>query len=168
MVTKSNDAMTLSLPSDREIVITRVFDAPRALVFKAWTDPKHLAKWWGPQGMTGEACRVDLRVGGVFRVELRAPDGAMYPCAAVFREIVEPERIVFTGTPDGAEGCGAGLPPHATVTVTFVEHDGRTTLTIHTRLASAADCAAAVKSGFNGGWASCLDRLAELLERVVD
>lgn len=164
MVTKANDAMSLDLPSDREIVMTREFDAPRTLVFRAWTDPVHLARWWGPQGMAGEACRVDLRVGGEFRVELRAPDGAIYPCIGTFREIVEPERIVFTGAPDGAEGCGAGLPPNATVTVTFVEREGRTTLTIHTRLSSAADCQKAVDCGFNGGWATCLERLAEFLE----
>ena len=74
-------------PDERTIVITRVFDAPRDLVFKAWTDPKHVAQWWGPQGFTNPLCEMDLRVGGVFRVHMRGPDGVTYPCKGVYREV---------------------------------------------------------------------------------
>ena len=152
---------------ERTIVITRVFDAPRDLVFRAWTDPKHVAQWWGPQGFTNPLCEMDLRVGGVFRVHMRGPDGVTYPCKGVYREVREPERIVYAGeAEEGSVGCGAGLPPRALVTVTFAERDGKTTVTIHTRLQSAADREAAVQTGFNTGWASSLDRLAEHLQTV--
>jgi uncharacterized protein YndB with AHSA1/START domain len=154
-------------PDERTIVITRVFDAPRELVFKAWTDPKHVAQWWGPQGFTSPLCEMDLRVGGVFRVHMRGPDGVTYPCKGVYREVREPERIVYSGeAEEGSVGCGAGLPPRALVTVTFTERDGKTTVTIHTRLQSAADREAAVQTGFNAGWASSLDRLADHLRTV--
>jgi uncharacterized protein YndB with AHSA1/START domain len=151
-------------PDERTIVITRVFDAPRDLVFKAWTDPKHVAQWWGPQGFTTTRCDMDLRAGGVFRVHMRGPDGVTYPCKGVYREVRAPERIVYDGeAEEGTVGCGAGLPPRALVTVTFTERDGRTTVTIHTVLQSASDREAAVQTGFNSGWASSLDRLAEHL-----
>jgi len=149
--------------AEQEIVITRDFDAPRALLFKVWTDPKHVAQWWGPKGFISSDCEIDLRVGGSFSLQMRGPDGAVYPCRGVFREIVEPERIVYAGVPHDSPACGAGLPPRAVVTVTFAEHHGKTRLTIHTRLESAADQEAVVKAGFNVGWESCLERLAEHL-----
>ena len=121
-------------PNDREIVSTRVFDAPRELVFAAWTDPRHVAQWWGPNGFTSFDCEVDLRGGGIFRLQMQGPDDAVYPCKGVFREVVEPEKIVYTGPSEETHPCGAGLPPNAIVTVTFAERDGKTTLTIHTRL----------------------------------
>jgi uncharacterized protein YndB with AHSA1/START domain len=150
--------------ADQDIIISRVFNAPRRLVFEAWTDPEHVAQWWGPNGFSSGACAIDLRVGGVFRLDLLGPDGVIYPCKGVFHEIVKPERIVYTGTAEDGHACGSGLPPRGTVTVTFIEHDGKTTLTIHTRLASAADHEAAVSMGFNTGWAESLERLAEILE----
>lgn len=149
--------------ADREIVATRVFAAPRSLVFKAWTDPRLVAEWWGPKGFTNPACDIDLRVGGTFRLQMRAPDGVLYPCQATFREVVEPERIVYSGTPEDCHPCGGGIPPRATVTVTFDEHDGQTTLTIRTRLTSVADREAAANAGYITGWESCLARLSEFL-----
>jgi uncharacterized protein YndB with AHSA1/START domain len=150
-------------PIDREILITRVFDAPRELVFAAWTDPERVVRWWGPKGYSSFACKIDLRIGGGFSLKMRGPDGAVYPCTGVFREVVRPERIVYTGPSEKNHPCGAGLPPNAIVTVTFAEYDGKTTLSIHTRLESASDHDAAVGAGFVPGWASTLDRLAELL-----
>jgi uncharacterized protein YndB with AHSA1/START domain len=149
--------------ASREIIITRVFDAPRAHVFKAWTDPKHVEKWWGPKGFTSRDCEIDLRVGGVFRLQMDGPDGTVYPCTGVYREIVEPERLVFASTASDGPACGAGLPPRSIVTVTFAEHAGKTTLTIHTRLESAADREAAEKAGVQPGWAATLERLADFL-----
>ena len=102
-------------------------------------------------------------VGGVFSLKLRGPDGTVYPCTGVFREVVRPEKIVYTGPSEKNHPCGAGLPPNAIVTVNFVEHDRKTTLTIHTRLESASDRDAAVDAGFVPGWASTLDRLADFL-----
>jgi uncharacterized protein YndB with AHSA1/START domain len=75
--------MSATAPSnkfaERELTITRVFDAPRALVFEVWTDPKHLAQWWGPQGFTNPVCEFDARVGGELRIHMRGPDGSIYP-----------------------------------------------------------------------------------------
>jgi uncharacterized protein YndB with AHSA1/START domain len=150
-------------PTDREILITRVFDAPRELVFAAWTDPALVAQWWGPRGYSSFDCEIDLRVGGVFSLKMQGPDGAVYPCTGVFREVVKPERIVYTGPSEENHPCGAGLPPNSIVTVEFVEHDRKTTLTIHTRLDSAADRDAAMDAGFVPGWESTLDRLGEFL-----
>lgn len=150
-------------PADRVIISTRVFAAPRRLVFKAWTDPRHVALWWGPKGFTNPECDVDLRVGGTFRLKMQAPDGQLYPCQATFREVVEPERLVYTGTAEDCHPCGGGIPPRATVTVTFDEKGGHTTLTIRTELASSADREAAANAGYIVGWESCLERLSDFL-----
>ena len=104
---------------DREIVVSRRFDAPRELVWRAWTDPQAIAEWWGPRGFDAPPCEIDLRPGGKFQVDLNGPDGKVYPCKGTFREIVEPERIVYDGPANEPAGCGAGIPPNATVTVTF-------------------------------------------------
>ncbi len=152
-------------PGEQIIVVSRVFDAPRALVFEAFTDPKHLTQFWGPKGFTCPHCEVDLRVGGKFRVDMRAPDGAVYPCVGIYREIVKPERLVYVSTAAEGHPCGGGLPPRAVVTMTFADLGGKTKLTIHTRLQLAADRDAAIAGGFNEGWNDALDKLAALLAR---
>ena len=152
--------------ASEDLVVTRIFDAPAELVFKMFTDPKHLAQFWGPMGFTSTVREMDPRPGGAFRIDMRGPDGVIYPCKGVYRDVVEPERIVYIGEPDGSHGCGGGLPPRALVTITFAGHDGKTTLTINTRFEAAADRDAAMKMGFTTGWASCLDRLADLLEKL--
>src|SRR3974377_2327336 len=98
--------------AEREITITRVFNAPRALVFKAWTDAAELAQWWGPKGFTNPVCELDVRVGGVIRIHMRSPDGSVYPMKGEFREIVPPERLVFPQIPVGGAGITTlpGLP----------------------------------------------------------
>lgn len=144
-----------------ELTLTRVFDAPRALVWGAWTDPKLVAQWWGPKAFTTSVCEIDLREGGAFRLDLCGPDGVIYPCKGIYHEIVEPERIVYSS--DAAEGhpCGAGIPPRSRVTVTFIEHRTKTTLTLHTRFASAARREAAVQARFSISWQESLERLAK-------
>ncbi len=147
-------------PSDNQIVMSRVFDAPRPLVFKAWTDPRHISAWWGPHGFENTECAVDLRVGGTFRLQMRAPDGKLYPCQGTYREIVEPERIAYLGVAEDSHPCGAGLPPRALVTIDFTEQqDNKTLLTIHTRLESAAAKQAAAQGGYIAGWSDSLERL---------
>src|SRR5262245_14317085 len=106
-------------PGEQVIVISRVFDAPRELVFRAFTDPKHLARFWGPKWTSVPVCEVDLRVGGAFRVNMRGPDGAIYACTGVYRDIVEPELIVYDSTTDDSNPCGGGLPPRSVITMTF-------------------------------------------------
>lgn len=146
-----------------ELVITRTFDAPRTLVWRAWTDPEHVKQWWGPQGFHNESCTADIRVGGNFRLEMRAPDGNVYPCVGTFREIVRNERIVYEGEAMEGHPCGAGIPPRATVTVSFIEQDNKTRLTLHTRFVSAERKQAAADARFVISWEEALDRLAEAL-----
>jgi uncharacterized protein YndB with AHSA1/START domain len=148
---------------DRVIIVRRLFAAPRTLVFQTWTDPQHLARWWGPAGFESTVLEMDVRPGGVFRLEMRGPNGNVYPCQGTYREIVEPERIVFAGPEDCGHACGAGLPPRAVVTVTFDDVDGKTLLTIHTRFASESDRDAAAQAGYQPGWESCLERLSDEL-----
>jgi uncharacterized protein YndB with AHSA1/START domain len=153
---------SVSAPAEREIVLTRVFDAPRALVFKAWTDPKLMAQWWGPKGFTNPICELDPRVGGTWRIVMRTPDGHEYPCDGVYREIVKPERLVFTNIARDKDGNPVidGL-----TTVTFTEHDGKTTLTLRTRGTAVVDYAAAYLLGMETGWTQSLERLAQLVAK---
>lgn len=143
-----------------ELIITRTFKAPRELVWRAWTDPKHVMQWWGPNGFSNSSCEADLRTGGRFTLNMCAPDGNTYPCTGIYREIVEPERIVYDSEADESHPCGAGLPPRSRVTVTFTEQDGKTTLTLHTRFETVARKEAANAAGFSVSWGEALDRLA--------
>jgi len=144
---------------EADVVITRSLKAPRALVFKLWTDPAHLPMWWGPKGFNCQTCRMDVRVGGSFHVDLLGPDGVSYPCDGIYREIVEPERIVYDGLAKEGDPCGAGLPPYGRVTISFTEHEGMTTVRVHAQLRSVADREAAVEHGFGVGWSQALERL---------
>lgn len=155
----------MSIAENTELSFSRTFDAPRALVWQAWTDPKHIEQWWGPNGFTGKSCTMDLRAGGHFDLTLCAPDGTSYPCRGMFHEIVELERIVYDGEVAEGHPCGAGLPPHSRVTVTFAEHTRRTTLTIHTRFTTAGRLEAAAQNGYKVGWIDSLERLAVFFNR---
>lgn len=118
-----------------EFVVERTFDAPRALVWRAWTDPVHLVRWWGPKGMEVTHCKVDLRPGGMFHYCLRAANGFEMWGKFVYREIVTPERMVYVVSFSDADGGIAVHPLSPTwprqvlSTTTFVEKDGRTTVT---------------------------------------
>jgi uncharacterized protein YndB with AHSA1/START domain len=145
----------------RELVITRVFDAPRELVFKAWTDPKHMARWWGPKGFTNPVCDLDVRPGGAIRIDMAAPNGVVYPMGGVYREIVEPERLVFTSTALDDE---QGIPGLENLnTITFAEHNGKTKLTLHVVVLKAAPEAAGALAGMEEGWTQSLERLDGLV-----
>ncbi len=146
--------------AEREITITRTFDAPRALVFKAWTDAATLAQWWGPKGFTNPVCELDARVGGAIRIHMRAPDGAIYPMDGEIREIVPPERLVFTN--NALDGNGNHVTEGFT-TVTFAEEGGRITLTLHTRGAAVVEFAVKYLQGMEYGWTQSIDKLQALL-----
>lgn len=148
------------LPFEREITITRIFDAPPALVFEAWTNPTHLKIWWGPKHFTNPVCEVDARVGGAWRMVMRAPDGTEFPCGGLYREFIKPTRLVFTN--DAIDKQGRPIIEGLT-TVTFAEQDGKTKLTLHTRGVAKFDYAAAFLAGMEAGWTQSLDRLAEHL-----
>ncbi len=155
--------LTVTLPSDLEVVLTRVFDAPRRLVFEACTRPEHVARWWGPHGSTLTVCEMDLRPGGAWRFVLRGPDGREHPFKGVYREIVPPERVVQTFIYDVE-----GIRDHeALETLTLDEQDGRTTLrvTVLHQTKEARD--GHLQSGMEAGAAQSYDRLAELLKAMA-
>jgi len=136
----------------REMTLTRVFDAPRELVFGAWSDPAHLVRWWGPNGFTLPGCEMDFRPGGAYSFVMRGPDGQDYPFHGVYREIVEPERIVFTAIIDNAPGN------ELLTTVTFAEHGGKTRLTVKQTVPTEP-----YARGQKQGWTESLECLAEYL-----
>jgi len=160
MPTKSNDTEKLV---GHELVITRVFSAPRDLVFKAWTDPAQLAQWWGPRGFTNPVCTLDVRCGGTIRIHMRGPEGTVYPMTGVYQEIVEPERLVFTITPLDEQGSPL-FEVHNTVT--FAEHGGKTTFTLVARVGKTTAKAAPYLAGMEEGWAQQLERLASYLKAL--
>lgn len=164
MVARNSSAFTFTMPSDRAIVMTRVFDAPRALVFKAWTDPKHMARWWGPKRFTNPVCELDVRPGGAIRIDMTGPDGVVYPMKGVFHEIDEPERLVLTTSALEDE---AGHPQLEVLnTVTFAEQGGKTKLTLRAVVVKSAPEAGAALAGMEKGWSQSLDRLAEELAKA--
>ena len=144
--------------ADREIVMTRVFDAPRELVFSAWTDARHVPHWWGPRGFTTTVREMDVKPGGSWRFVMHGPDGTDYPNLIVYSEVVRPERLVYTH--------GSGVDDDTLpfdVTVTFVEEQGKTKVTMRLLLASPAEREKLVKFGAVEGGNQTLDRLAEYL-----
>jgi len=153
-------AATQDKPAEREITLTRVFDAARARVFAAWTDAKRLAQWWGPKGFTNPVCEIDARVGGAIRIHMRSPDGSIYPMKGEFREIVPPERIVFTNI--AVDAAGNHIIEGLTI-VTFAESGSKTTMTLHTRGRAVADYTASYLQGMEGGWTGSIDKLQALL-----
>ncbi len=145
--------------TERTVVITRIFDAPRALVFKAWTDPAQLAAWWGPKGFTNPVCEVNLRVGGRLRIVMRAPDGAEHPMTGIFREISAPERLVFTNIATDREGA---ILLEGLTTVIFADLGaGRTKLTVESRAVARVDYASRMLEGMEAGWTQSIDRLGD-------
>jgi uncharacterized protein YndB with AHSA1/START domain len=155
--------------SPRELVLTRTFDAPRSLVFKAWTDPQHLAKWWGPKGFTNPVCEADVRPGGAIRIVMRAPSDAPaqfrgdHPMTGIFHEIDEPELLIFSTMVDDADG---NRVLEVLNTVTFTEHGGKTTLTLKARVVVATAQASAMLAGMEQGWTQSLERLGKLVAGV--
>jgi uncharacterized protein YndB with AHSA1/START domain len=160
---------------DREFDISRQFDAPRELVFKMWTEPKHMAQWWGPRIFTTPVCEMDVRPGGAYRIVMRGNDGVEYPMKGIYREVAKPERLVMTMDcsehPDewhdlvkpNRERSDRDPAGELLATVTFEDLGGKTKVTIRIRLTSAEIRDAMVKMGMNEGWSQSLDRLEELL-----
>ena len=156
---KDSGALKVTARSDREIVMTRVFDAPRNLVFDAYTKPELLKRWLGVfGGYSMPVCEVDLRVGGTYRFVWRGPDGAEMGVRGVYREVVRPERLVHTEKFDEAWYPGESL-----ITTVLAEQGGKTTLTVTMRYESREARDAVLKSPMESGVAQSYDKLAELL-----
>jgi uncharacterized protein YndB with AHSA1/START domain len=162
---------TAKEPAGKDLVITRVFDAPREFVWNAWTEPETSMKWWGPKGFTCPVCRIDLRVGGAYFNCMRSPEGQDYWSTGVYREIVPPERLVCTDSfadekgnvvPATHYGMSADFPLEMLVTVTLEEEAGKTRLTLeHVGLPPGEDL-----DNCRVGWSESFDKLAEVLERA--
>ena len=158
-MTNSNNAAKFTFPSDREIVMTRIFDAPRELVFKAYTDPNLIPQWWGPRNLTTTVDKMDVRPGGAWRFVQRGPDDSEYAFSGVYREIVPPERLVDTFEFEG-------MPGHVLLeTVTFEEQDGKTKLVVTSLFQTVEDRDGMLKSGMEEGAAETMDRLEEYMEK---
>lgn len=159
----TTEAMQLATPTDREIVVTRTFNAPRTLVFEAFTKPELLKRWlFGPGGWTLDVCEVDLKVGGAYRYVWRRPNGVEMGMGGIHREVVPPERIVSTQLFDqdwtGGEVVG---------TLVFTERDGKTTMTNTLIYPSRESRDAALKTPMDKGMAAGYDRLEELLPSMA-
>ena len=146
--------------NEKTVLLTRVFDAPRRLVFEAWTRPEALAQWFGPKGFTVPSCETDPRAGGFFRLCMRSPDGKNYWVRGAYREIVAPERLVITCTAEDDKG----VPRlEEIINVALEERAGRTTLSLNATARGLGDEAAKMLAGMQKGWAQTVDRLNALL-----
>jgi len=145
-----------SASAEHELVIRRTFNAPRELVFRAWTEPQLLAQWSCPRGFSFTEQRGELRAGGSFAATMRSPEGTEHRLRGVYREIVPPERLVFTHWWVDERGSPG---PETLVTVTLTEHHGRTEMMFHQGIFASV----AAREGHEQGWQSCFERLAELL-----
>jgi uncharacterized protein YndB with AHSA1/START domain len=146
-------------------VLTRILNAPRSLVFQAWTDAKQLAQWWGPTGFTNPVCELDLKVNGEIRIDMRAPNGVVYPMSGAYREIVPPERLVFTSAALDA----TGKPMFENLnTVTFEEFEGnKTVVTVKARVLWETPEAGRHLDGMAQGWALTIDRLDNFMSTDI-
>jgi uncharacterized protein YndB with AHSA1/START domain len=143
-----------------EVTLTRIFDAPREVVWKAWTDPTLLARWWGPKGFTNPVCEADMRVGGKILIHMQAPDGTVHPMKGTFDEIAEPECLVFRAVP--VDRNGVALLESLT-TVTFHDLDGKTKVIVHASAAPLQPIGVDMLKGMDMGWSQSLERLAQLV-----
>lgn len=152
----------------RSVEITRIFDAPRELVWHAWTDPRHMMRWWGPAHFTAPTCAIDLRVGGKYLFCMQAPDGTKFWSTGVYTEIVLLERLVYTDSfadeagnavPASYYGMGDEIPFTMTITVTFEDLGGQTKLTLRHEGLSPGEMSEMTAAG----WNESFDKLAESL-----
>jgi uncharacterized protein YndB with AHSA1/START domain len=148
---------TAAMPEDRVLVIERTFDAPRPLVFKAWTEAERMARWFGPHGFTNTVISHDFRVGGGYRLYMRSPQGTEHFLKGVYREIVEPERLVSTFVWTDADGNATR--PETVLTVTLAEHGAKTRLKLHQAVFESVTA----RDSHRGGWTDSMERLANFL-----
>jgi uncharacterized protein YndB with AHSA1/START domain len=148
---------------EQELVLTRVFDAPRELVFKSWTDPRHVEKWWGPHGFTCPRCELDVRPGGTILIHMRGPDGRVYPMTGVYQEVVEPERLVFTSAALDDQGNALF---EILNTIVLTEQGPKTKQTLRARVIKRSAQAAPYLAGMEVGWTQTLERLAAYVAKA--
>lgn len=158
-----------------DLVLERTIDAPRSLIWKAWTDPEHVKKWWAPAPWTTSQCEMDLRPGGIFRTVMRSPDGQDFPHVGCFLELIENEKMVMTNAlepgyrpasvgKDGAMADCADIP--FTSILTLKERAGKTRYSIVVLHKDEAGRKRHEEMGFHEGWNMCLDQLIEVVRRL--
>ncbi|QND52425.1 SRPBCC domain-containing protein [Phyllobacterium sp. 628] len=153
-------AATSPKGNDRELTITRIVDAPIGLVFKAWSQPEHIVRWWGPKDFTCPSCEMDFRTGGAYRNSIRSPDGEDAWMVGLYQEIIEPSRIAFTFAWEDTDGqCG----PQSLVTLTLNEEGNRTKLVFH----QAAFATVEDRDSHQNGWTECMERLEDYVELLA-
>ena len=141
---------------EKKVIVSRFFDAPRSRVFEAWTSAAHLSHWFGPAGFTVHSCQADARVGGVFRLCLRSPDGMDFWVRGEYREVMAPERLVIACAVDDEKGIER---LRETIQVTFAEEAGRTKLTVNVVATGPTPRAAELMEGMDQMWAQTVQRL---------
>lgn len=145
-------------PPVKEVSLTRVFDAPVALVYRMWIEPEHLAAWWGPRHFTNHTCTVDARAGGAMNITMRGPDGTDYPMTAEFTEVVANKKLVFTAFARDLDG-NPQLEAHTTVT--FADEAGKIRITVKARGVGIQPVAEQMLAGMEAGWTQSIDKLGE-------
>jgi uncharacterized protein YndB with AHSA1/START domain len=159
----ANIKTPVSDTTDREMVITRLINAPRELVWKAWTDPKHVVHWWGPNGFTNTIHEMNVKPGGVWRFMMHGPNGMDFPNKIVFNEVVKPERLIYTHSSEEEID-----PNMFQTTVTFEDQQGKTWLTMRAVFASAEELNRVIKEyGAKEGGTQTLNRLEEYLANTI-
>ena len=146
------------------LVITRIFDAPIELVYRLWTDPALVRRWWGIKGSTIPLCELDVRVGGRWRIDMQAPSGKIYRNGGEYLEVVPNERLVYTDVPDPTIAEWQGEPPLPRRNIVrFTEREGKTDVTLQIEFATDADRERMLNFGMDHGLRQSLDRLEELI-----
>jgi uncharacterized protein YndB with AHSA1/START domain len=169
------DAKSASISAGRDFVIARVFNAPREMVWRAWTEREQLMQWFGPKGFTMPHAELDLRPGGIFHYVIRGPDGREMWGKWTFREIVAPKKLVLVSSFSNVQGgitrhpMSASWPLETLSTTTFEEHEGKTTLTIRWSPLNATELElkifAEAHSGMQQGWGETFEQLAAYLAK---
>jgi uncharacterized protein YndB with AHSA1/START domain len=152
--------MAKAIKFEKEVKFTRILNASRELIFDVWTDPKHLAQWWGPHGFTSPVCKVDLRVDGDIIIDMRGPDGTVVSMTGRYKEIERPERLVFTASALDEKG----KPLFEVInTVTLTEEEGRTKMTLHAGVHKLRPEGKRHIDGMKEGWTQSLERFEEYI-----
>lgn len=155
--------------TDHKMVITRIFDAPRELVWQAWTDPKHVAQWWGPHGFTNLLCEWDAKKGNAILVHMRGPANTPFdmimPMKGMFLEVNAPERLVFSST--CLDDVNGNPQLENLNTIVFEDYNGKTKMTLYVTVVKATPEAAFALAGMEQGWSETLEKLAIELKNIT-
>lgn len=145
----------------KELTLTRLLDAPQDIVFRAWTDPEQLIKWWGPAGCVNTRCDMDLRPGGKIRIDMNAPDGSVVPMSGEVLEVDAPHKLVFTSVAFEDEQGRPGV--ENLITVIFTTEADKTLVTVHVAVTHASDAIKPALDGMHIGWNEGLDRMVAVV-----